>query len=137
MYESSGTEIYRGVLMVKVENFRTFDVYNRSVDLSMAIKQATNGCKANLTEYEIGVINRNAIVIPNKIAAAIAQVNMKIRFKKLNEAKSTVIHLQTIMLELKKRKKIEEQSWKKVNDYSIEVMKLLNGYFRWISEQNK
>lgn len=119
--------------MAKVENFRTFDVYNRSIDLLMAIKQATKSCKADLTEQEIGVLNKNVVTIPIKVAAAIAQVNMKVRFKKLNEAKSTLIQLQTIMLELKKRKKIDEQSWGKVEELSIEVMKLLNGYFGWIS----
>mgnify|MGYP001420374334 CR=1 FL=1 len=120
--------------MVKVENFRTFDVYNRSIDLSMAIKQATNSCRGNLTEHEVSVIYKNAITIPNKIAAALAQVNMKVRFKKLNEAKSTLIQLQTIMLEMKKGKKIDDQIWQEVNDYSTEVMKLLNGYFKWISK---
>ena len=121
--------------MAMVENFRTFDVYNRSIDLSMAIKQATSSCKENLTEHEVGVINKNAVTIPNKIAAAISQVNMKVRFKKLNEAKSTLIQLQTIMLELKKRKKIDEQMWQEVDDNSTEVMKLLNGYFKWISRR--
>jgi hypothetical protein len=119
--------------MAKVENFRTLDVYNRSINLSLTIKHATKSCKADLSEQEIGVLNKNVVTIPIKVAAAIAQVNMKERFKKLNEAKSTLIQLQTIMLELKKRKKIDEQSWMKVEELSIEVMKLLNGYFRWIS----
>lgn len=123
--------------MAKVENFRTFDVYNRSIDLSLAVKQATNNCMTNLTEHEVGVINKNAITIPNRIAAAVAQVNMKVRFKKLNEAKSTLIQLQTIMLELKRSKKIDEQSWKKVEELSTEVMKLLNGYFGWISSRKQ
>src|SRR5690606_6711087 len=123
--------------MAKVENFRTFDVYNRSIDLSMAVKQIINGCKADLTEYEVGVLYKNAVIIPNKIAAAIGQVNMKVRFKKLNEAKSTVIQLQTIMLDLKRRKKIDEQLWQEVDEYSIQVMKLLNGYFGWISKSKE
>jgi hypothetical protein len=119
--------------MAKVENFRSFAVYNRAIDLSIVIKQATKSCKANLTEREIVVLNKNVVTIPIRIAAAITQVNIKVRFKKLNEAKSILIQLQTIMLELKKRKKIDEQSWGKVEELSIEVMKLLNGYFRWIS----
>ena len=123
--------------MAKVENFRTFAVYNRSIDLSMSVKQAINDRKADLTEYEIGVLNKNAVIIPNKIAAAIAQVNMKVRFKKLNEAKSTVIQIQTIILELKKRKKIDEQLWKEVDSYLMEVMKLMNGYFKWLKNDRK
>lgn len=123
--------------MVKVQNFRKFDVYNRSIDLSMAVKQVINNCKANLTEREVGVLSKNAVTIPNKVAAAIGQVNMKVRFKKLNKAKSTVIQLQTIMLDLKKRKKIDEQLWQKVDEYSIEVMKLLNGYFKWMGERKR
>jgi hypothetical protein len=119
--------------MIKVETFRTFDVYNRSNDLSMAIKQATKSCNADLTEQEIGVLNKKVVIIPTKVAAAIAQVNLKVRFKKLNEAKSTLIQLQTIMLDLTVRKKIDEQSWVEVEELSIEVMKLLNGYFGWIS----
>lgn len=123
--------------MVKVQNFRKFDVYNRSIDLSMAVKQVINNCKANLTEREVGVLSKNAVTIPNKVAAAIGQVNMRVRFKKLNEAKSTVIQLQTIILDLKKRKKIDEQLWQKVDEYSIEVMKLLNGYFKWMGERKR
>lgn len=123
--------------MVKVENFRNLDVYNRSIDLLMAVKRVINGCKVDLTEYEVGVLYKNAVIIPNKIAAAIGQVNMKVRFKKLNKAKSTVIQLQTIMLDLKKRKKIDEQLWQKVDEYSIEVMKLLNGYFKWMGKRKR
>lgn len=123
--------------MIKVQNFRKFDVYNRSIDLSMTVKQVINNCKANLTEREVGVLSKNAVTIPNKVAAAIGQVNMKVRFKKLNEAKSTVIQLQTIMLDLKKRKKIDEQLWQKVDEYSIEVMKLLNGYFKWMGKRKR
>lgn len=123
--------------MVKVENFRNLDVYNRSIDLLMAVKRVINGCKVDLTEYEVGVLYKNAVIIPNKIAAAIGQVNMKVRFKKLNEAKSTVIKLQTIMFDLKKRKKIDEQLWQKVDEYSIEVMKLLNGYFKWMGKRKR
>ncbi|GAE37657.1 four helix bundle protein [Halalkalibacter akibai] len=121
--------------MTKVENFRSFNLYNRSTDLTMTVRQATNIYKANLTEQEISILNKNAVIIPKKIAAAISQVNMKERFKKLNEAKSTLIQLEMIMLELKKRKKIDEQSWREVDDYLMEVMKLLNGYFSWISRR--
>lgn len=119
--------------MVRIENFRTLDLYKRSIDLTMVISKAISNCEGNLSEKEMQIIRKKAVLIPNKIAAAISQVNMKVRFKKLNEAKSTVIQLKTFILELKKREQIDEQIWQEVDDCSIEVMKLLNGYFIWLS----
>ncbi|MDF1510662.1 four helix bundle protein [Robertmurraya sp. DFI.2.37] len=121
--------------MTKVENFRTFNLYSRSINLTMAINQATNLCKEDLIDKEVRIIRKKAVIISIKIAAAIAQVNVKVRFRKLNEAKSTIIQLRAIMLEMKKRKKIDEQLWQKVDDHSVEVLKLLHGYFGWMKRK--
>lgn len=118
--------------MTKVESFRTFNLYSRSINLTMAINQAINLCKEDLIDKEVRIVRKKAVIIPIKIAAAIAQVNVKVRFRKLNEAKSTIIQLRAIMLEMKKRKKIDDQLWQEVDDYSIEVLKLLHGYFGWM-----
>lgn len=122
--------------MIKVEDFRAFDLYDRSVDLTIAISQAIKVCQGNLLEKEIEVIRKKAVIVPSKIAAAISQVNFKVRFKKLNEAKGILIQLKSIMFELTKRKKIDESSWQTVNSCSIDVMKLINGYFRWLGNGN-
>jgi hypothetical protein len=121
--------------MKRVENFRLLTLYDRSIELTKTIYDVSHTDKGSLTDLEIKLIRKKAVIIPSKIASGISQMNMKFRCKKLNEAKATLIQLRLLMDNLKMRKKIDCQLWLVFEKYRIEVIKLLNGYFGWIGSK--
>lgn len=123
--------------MKRVENFRLLTLYDRSIELTKTIYDITLMEKGSLTDLEIKLIRKKAVIIPSKIALGISQVNMKFRCKKLNEAKATLIQLRLLIDNLNKRKKNDCQSWLVFEKYRTEVMKLLNGYFGWVGSNKK
>ena|SRR5699024_4439339 len=123
--------------MTKVDNFRAFNLYKRSIDLTKTTYDATNSNQNNFTDAEALLIRKKALTISNKIASAIVQVNMTIRFKKLNEAKVALIQLQSVMMDLKKKNKIANHSWQDIENCSTEIMKLLHGYFGWLKDHKR
>lgn len=120
--------------MTKVDNFRSYNLYKRSIDLTSISYNIIHSCKNNLTEAEVALIRKKVVTLSIKIASAIAQVKMAIRFKKLNEAKFALIQLQSAMRVLKRKNKIDEYLWHEIENCSTEIMKLLHGYFGWISK---
>jgi len=121
--------------MVKIDHFRGFILYERSLDLTKLIYEISYKFEEDLTDGEVRLIRKHAGSIPNQIASAITQINMKVRFKKLNEAVATLMQLKVVVQNLKTRKKINYQSWQIFEKYRIEVIKLLNGYFGWIGSK--
>ncbi|MQR93689.1 four helix bundle protein [Fictibacillus phosphorivorans] len=121
--------------MERVENFRDFQLYLRSMDLTRESYEVIHVCKEELTDKEVALIRKMAVTIPIKIASAIGQVNMKVRFKMLNNAKVILIQLRATMMEFNKKKKVDDHSLTRVNGYLEEILKLLYGYFGWISNE--
>lgn len=122
-------------MMLKVENFRNLFLYKRSLVLTNEVFKWIKSNDDFL--YESEEIRKIAVTIPKKIASAIAQVNMKIRFKRLNDAKMKLRKLFEKLIEIKNSFKVDYQSWQQIVDRSIEVMKLLNAYFKWISNKRQ
>lgn len=118
--------------MVKVNSFRNFTLYQRSLDLLRVVYESSHKCEESLTDGNIRLIRKYAGHIPNQIASALIQVNMNVRFRKLNEAVATLKKLSVLMKSLEMRKKIDFQAWRVFEQYRIEVIKLLYGYFGWL-----
>jgi hypothetical protein len=121
--------------MKRVENFRDFQLYLRSMYLTRESYEVIHVCKEDLTDKEVALIRKMAITIPIKIASAVGQVNMKLRFKNLNNAKSIVIQLRATLLEFNKKKKVDDHSFTRIDGYLEDILKLLHGYFWWISNE--
>lgn len=118
--------------MKRVENFHDFNLYQRSLDLVKDIYNATQN--GNLLKAEANLIRKKSVAISSLIASAIAQANMKVRFKRLNEAKGILIQIRLFMLELKIKNKIDSSTWGKIEKRTIEVMKLLNAFFGYMKK---
>ncbi|MEQ2529417.1 hypothetical protein WMO40_22355 [Bacillaceae bacterium CLA-AA-H227] len=118
--------------MVRVNSFRNFTLYQRSLDLTRVVYEVSHIYKESLSNGNIGLIRKYAGHIPNQIASALIQVNMNVRFRKLNEAVATLKKLRVLMNNLEMRKEIDYKSWCLFEQYRIEVIKLLNGYFGWL-----
>lgn len=123
--------------MTKIENFRAFTLYERSLQLSMAIRKAIQTCDDSLPYKDAKLIEKRAMCLPTRIASGIAQVNMKVRFKKMNEAVVIMTQLKIMMERLKRRKMIDHQLWQEIENISLELIKLFNGYFGWMGRQMK
>lgn len=121
--------------MYKVENFRLFNLYNRSLDLTKVIYDVTHKADGFLTDSEVKIIREKVVIITRKIASGISQVNLSYRFKLLNEAKATLNQLKFIMDSNKTRKKIDLDSLQIFEKYRIEIISLLKGYLGWNSSK--
>lgn len=117
--------------MTKVKDFRAFCVYQKSLELSVEVNKAGKTHKGKMSQSEYIMLQNKAFCITSNIASAISQMNMKVQFKKLNQAKATLHQLMSITEDLIRRNKLDETLGHQIICKSIEVMKLLNGYFGW------
>lgn len=123
--------------MTKIEDFRAFTLYKRSLQLLMTISKAIQTCEDNLPYKDAKLIQKRAICLPIRIASAIAQVNMNVRFRKLNEAVAIMTQLKIILERLNRRKIIDDQLWQEIENISLELIKLFNGYFGWMGRRKE
>ncbi|MFD1173942.1 four helix bundle protein [Oceanobacillus picturae] len=115
--------------MIKVDNFRNFDLYNCSLSLTKEILQLIKNKKLNISEKEIMQLRRATIAIPWKIASGISQLNIKLRFKRLNAAKESLNCVDKLVRNIKACNQLSQRTFNIIE----ELYKLFNGYFRWLS----
>jgi hypothetical protein len=123
--------------MIKVKNFRAFSLYQKSLELLVDVNKAGKIQKGKLSELEYRLLQNKAMCITSNISSAISQVNMKVQFKKLNQAKATLLQLRSLTEELLRRNKLDKTLGQQIIFQSIEVMKLLNGFFGWQKKQKE
>lgn len=116
-------------MMGDVEEFKKSALYLRSLDLHFEVNQFLKMKGDILDMNERRKLQKYATTAPRKIAHGMGQTNMKIRFKKLNEAKNSLLQLQLLLEGAIKRQGSKLAEYKKVEDYSIQVLKLFNYYF--------
>ncbi|MEH7076218.1 hypothetical protein [Neobacillus drentensis] len=115
--------------MEKPEDFKKLALYSRSLDLHIAVNNFLRVYGATLNDTDQLNIRRLTTTVSRKIALAMGQTNIKICFKKLNEAKKSLLQLQSMLKEAVSRQERGNAEFLKIENYSIQVLKLFNYYF--------
>jgi len=122
---------------MQIETFRNMSIYDKALDLCFASYQFIEKHQNQIAMEDAFKIRRMVTRIPVKIATAIGQNNMKLRFKRLNEAKIELQNFEQMLDKIhKKVEKIYEYGFE-VDYYSGELMRLMNGYFGWLKRNYK
>ncbi|WP_430789098.1 four helix bundle protein [Virgibacillus flavescens] len=119
---------------MRVENFRKYTLYDRSLDLMIAIYRLIDNYALDPDDRQAKELYRCAIKIPKLIASGIGQTNMNVRIKRLNMAKEKLEYLQGAIRFYEKQRHIDNQYLDEIEDNRIQVIKLMNGYFGWLKE---
>lgn len=120
-----------------VENFKKLSLYQKSLDFYYAVYRFIDNNAMELSNEEKLKIRKMTVRIPVAIAAGIGQMNMKIRFKRLNMAKGLLEELKTLTSELLLKSRIEHEDDIELQYYYDQVIRLINSYFGWLSKNNK
>jgi len=119
--------------MVKIDDFRNFNLYKRSIDLTKITYSAVNTSNNKLSLSEAVLIRKRAVTVARKIASGISQANILILFKQLNEAKREIYQLKKVVDELTNRGKLQTKSLMNFESCLLEIIKLLNAYFNFVA----
>ena len=120
-----------------VEDFKKLSLYQKSLDFYYAVYRFIDNNAMELSNEEKLKIRKMTVRIPVAIAAGIGQMNMKIRFKRLNMAKGLLEELKTLTSELLLKSRIEHEDDIELQYYYDQVIRLINSYFGWLSKNNK
>ncbi|MEK5233475.1 four helix bundle protein [Lysinibacillus sp. FSL K6-0232] len=120
-----------------VEDFKKLSLYQNSLDFYYAVYRFIDNNAMELSNEEKLKIRKMTVRIPVAIAAGIGQMNMKIRFKRLNMAKGLLEELKTLTSELLLKSRIEHEDDIELQYYYDQVIRLINSYFGWLSKNNK
>lgn len=121
--------------MIRVENIRYFILYQRSLNLVSETYRFCEQWQDILTKKEIEELRYLVVTIPMKIASSVSQQNMKVTFKELNEAKQLLRKLQWKVSGVIEQYDIGQWGHSLIADYHMQVLKLINAYFRKLSNR--
>jgi len=118
--------------MEEIGSPRNMNLYKRSLLFSKLVLDWTLDKREKIGEKEFIQIRKMAVEIPKNITKAIVDINIKDKFKKLNRAKDTFLDLTGRL-----RKLGMDVSENKLNELSLELLKLFNGYFGYLAKKKK
>jgi hypothetical protein len=108
-----------------VHDFRRSALYQRSLDLCKEVYRFVKIQDDKVMEKEAIDLRRKAVSLVKKVAIALIQQNVKMQFKKLNEAKKDLMNLEALLQEFS----IDEFTKQRIADQSVQVIRLLNYSF--------
>jgi four helix bundle protein len=117
-----------------VEDFRKWQIYESSLDLMISIYALTDRYQLNPDVKQDKELYQLALKIPRLIASGIGQSNIKIRIKKLNEAKQSHEELLDLLNIYGGYSKIDYKYLDDIEHFRVKGLKLLNGYFGWLKK---
>lgn len=118
--------------MEEIGNPRNMNLYKRSLLYSKLVLDWTMDNREEIGEKEFMRIRKMAVGIPKNIAKAIVDINIKDKYKKLNQAKDTFLKLTDKLQELGM-----DGSENGLDGLSLELLKLFNGYFGYLAQKKK
>ncbi len=118
--------------MEAIGDFRNLNLYKHSLRYSKLILDWTVKNRSEIGEKEFLQIRKMAMSISKNIAKAVVDININTKFKKLNRAKDNFLKLTDKSKEL--GMDIKE---KRLVPMSLEMLKLFNGYFRYLGKRKK
>jgi|SRR5690625_542282 len=122
---------------MKVNNFRNYELYRCSLDLTQSIYKLMDKEKF-FSSVERREFHKIAIFVPKLIASGIGQSNMKILFKRLNKVKDFLLELKNLSnLSHLKENKGYSYLLNEIENNRLKVWKLLHGYFGWLKRSKK
>lgn len=121
----------------QVEDFHRFHLYNRSIDLMQSIYWLVDSEGFEINDEQVEKAYQLAIDTPLQIASAIGQLNLKVRIKRLNEAKGNLNNLRTLLNQFQVLSHEQKDDLNNIEECRIQVLKLLNYYFRQLKSSNR
>ncbi|MFB5088368.1 hypothetical protein PGC35_14375 [Psychrobacillus sp. PGGUH221] len=122
---------------MQIETFRNMNLYDKALDLCFSSYLFIEKHQSQITMEDAFKIRRMVTRIPVKIATAIGQNNMKLRFKRLNEAKIELQNFEQMLDKIHEKVDLIYEYGFEVDYYSGELMRLMNGYFGWLKRNYK
>lgn len=109
---------------------RSMNLYKCSLRFSTLVLNWTIKYRNEIGEAEFLKIRKMVMQIPKNIASAIVDIHIKNKYKKLNHAKETFLLLTSSLRNLGM-----ETSEKHLVVLSLELLKLINGYFGYLGKK--
>lgn len=120
---------------MRVESFHNYSLYKQSLALMIAIYRLIDDYSLSPKDCKATELYRCAVKIPKLFASGIGQTNMNVRIKRFNEAKDKLVGLEEALSIYKEQGQIDRRYLDEIEDNRMQVMKLLNGYFRSIKRE--
>lgn len=124
----------KGRNKMRVENFRKYNLYDRSLDLMIAIYRLIDNYALDPDDRQAKELYRCAIKIPKLFASGIGQTNMNVRVKRFNKAKDKLDDLRVAIIFYKEQSHIDRRCLDEIEENRVQLLKLMNGYFGWLSK---
>lgn len=118
--------------MEDIGNPRNMNLYKRSLLYTKLVLEWTVDKREEIGEKEFIQIRKMAVGIPKNISKAVVDINIKEKFKKLNQAKDSFLKLTDKLQELGMN-----GSEIGLDGLSLELLKLFNGYFGYLAKKKK
>jgi four helix bundle protein len=122
--------------MVAVVDFRRSHMYQRSIDLMQILYWFMDSDQLKMDLRDVNYAYESGVKIPHIIASAIGQINLDIRFKMLNEAKTSLKELNKLLSEIQGLSCYQQEERVKVTDCITQILKMLSSHFAYLKSSN-